>query len=54
SGPGARPMRSDWVREIRDQCSKHQVPFFMKQWGGVRKIRNGRVLDGRTWEAMPK
>ena len=53
SGPGARPIEADWVREIRKQCRAHGVPFFFKQWGGVRKKRNGRVLDGRTWNQMP-
>ncbi len=54
SGPGARPMEADWVREIRDRCVGSGVPFFFKQWGGVRKGRNGRLLDGRTWDEMPQ
>jgi protein gp37 len=53
SGPHARPMQSNWVREIRDQCQQAHVPFFFKQWGGVRKHLTGRILDGRTWDAMP-
>ena len=53
SGPGARPMKSDWVREIRDQCLQADVPFFFKQWGGAVKSRAGRLLDGRTWDDMP-
>lgn len=53
SGPGARPMHPVWVRDIRDQCIDEGVPFFFKQWGGVRKKQNGRVLDGRTWSEMP-
>ena len=53
SGPGARPMREDWVLELRDQCNAAGVPFFFKQWGGMRKGRAGRTLDGRTWDAMP-
>jgi len=53
SGPKARPMDPDWVREIRDRCLSAKVPFFFKQWGGVIKKRNGRVLDGRTWDQMP-
>jgi protein gp37 len=53
SGPGARPMRPEWVYEIRDQCQRSGVPFFFKQWGGVFKKRNGRELDGRTWDEMP-
>jgi protein gp37 len=54
SGPGARPMNLDWVTAIRDQCTNAGVPFFFKQWGGVRKKRFGRVLEGRTWDEMPK
>ena len=54
SGPGARPMEADWVREIRKQCRRKGVPFFFKQWGGVQKKRNGRVLDGRTWDGLPQ
>ena len=53
SGPGARPMEADWVREIRDSCVHNNVPFFFKQWGGVFKKRTGRILDGRTWDEMP-
>ncbi|HVJ67696.1 MAG TPA: DUF5131 family protein, partial [Caulifigura sp.] len=52
-GPGARPMDPQWVREIRDQCTRRNVPFFFKQWGGVHKSRTGRTLDGRTWDEMP-
>ncbi len=54
SGPGARPIDAKWVREIRKQCRAEDVPFFFKQWGGVQKKRNGRVLDGRTWDELPK
>ncbi len=53
SGPGARPMQADWVRSIRDQCRGARVPFFFKQWGGVRKKKAGRELEGRTWDEMP-
>ncbi|MBX6314794.1 MAG: phage Gp37/Gp68 family protein [Isosphaeraceae bacterium] len=53
SGHGARPMREEWVRSIRDQCLAAGVPFFFKQWGGVRKSLAGRELDGRTHDAMP-
>ena len=54
SGPGARPMEASWVRAIRDRCSEEKVPFFFKQWGGVWKSRQGRILDGRTWDDMPR
>jgi protein gp37 len=53
SGPGARPIDPDWVRDIRDQCIETKTPFFFKQWGGVNKKKNGRTLDGRTWSQMP-
>lgn len=53
SGPKARSMAPEWVRSIRDQCRAAAVPFFFKQWGGVQKSRNGRILDQRTWDEMP-
>ncbi len=53
SGPRARAMDPSWVRQIRDRCITHSVPFFFKQWGGVIKSRFGRSLDGRTWDEMP-
>lgn len=53
SGPGARPMNSDWVVSIRNQCLDANVPFFFKQWGGVWKKKFGRTLEGRTWDQMP-
>jgi len=53
SGFGARPMERDWVVAIRKQCRASRVPFFFKQWGGVRKSRTGRTLDGRTYDEMP-
>ena len=53
SGPGARPMKKEWVISIRDQCRESGVPFFFKQWGGVRKARTGRKLQGRTYDGFP-
>jgi protein gp37 len=53
SGRGARPMNPDWVRSIRGQCETRGVPFFFKQWGGVKKKKAGRTLDGRTYDDMP-
>lgn len=53
SGPGARPMLREWVISVRRQCRQQNVPFFFKQWGGVRKSKNGRILDGRTYDEMP-
>lgn len=54
SGPGARPMAPEWVRSVRDQCQQAGVPFFFKQWGGVRKSDTGRRLDGRTYSQFPE
>lgn len=53
SGPGARPMSADWVISIRDQCKRAKVPFFFKQWGGVQKAKNGRELNGQTFDSFP-
>lgn len=54
SGPRARPMKKSWVLSILDQCRKNRVPFFFKQWGGIQKSKNGRKLNGRTYDAMPE
>jgi protein gp37 len=54
SGAGARPMQREWVVSIRDQCKNARVPFFFKQWGGVRKSEAGRELDGTTYDCLPK
>lgn len=53
SGPGSRPMDPEWVRSIRNQCREGHIPFFFKQWGGVRKKETGRTLDGRTHDELP-
>ena len=53
SGPGARPLKKEWVTDIRDQCLKKDVPFFFKQWGGINKKKAGRELNGRTWDQLP-
>lgn len=54
SGPGARPMKPEWVTEIHAQCTRAKTPFFFKQWGGVRKHETGRTLNGRTFDEMPR
>jgi len=54
SGPGARPMNKEWVLSIREQCRSYGIPFFFKQWGGVRKAKAGRELDGRTYDEYPR
>lgn len=61
SGHGARPMKEAWVLNVKRQCEEQGVRFFFKQWGafgvdGVRRDKkaNGRLLQGRTWDAMPE
>jgi len=53
SGAGARPMKKEWVLPLRDQCKGSGVPFFFKQWGGVRKAKAGRRLEGKTYDEFP-
>jgi protein gp37 len=54
SGPHSRPIKEDWVLQIRDQCLVENVPFFFKQWGGTNKKQAGRLLQGRTWNGWPQ
>ncbi|HEX4641987.1 MAG TPA: phage Gp37/Gp68 family protein [Candidatus Acidoferrales bacterium] len=54
SGHGARPLQKEWVVSVRDQCQSAGVPFFFKQWGGVRKKAAGRTLDGKTYDEFPQ
>jgi protein gp37 len=54
SGPGAREMRKGWVEGILKQCRDAKVPFFFKQWGGVRKDLTGRNLNGRIYNEFPQ
>lgn len=53
SGPNARLMQIDWVLSIKDQCRAANIPFFFKQWGGVQKKKNGRMLNGRIYDEFP-
>jgi protein gp37 len=54
TGPGAREMKPEWVRDIRDTCADFGVPFFFKKWGGARRSENERLLDGREWNELPE
>jgi protein gp37 len=54
SGPGARPMNEEWVLNIKNNCQDQKVSFFFKQWGGTNKKKTGRLLEGKTWNSMPK
>ena len=53
SGAGARPMDKNWVINIQRQCKAAKIPFFFKQWGGVRKSEAGRQLNQRTYDEIP-
>lgn len=53
SGPRHRPVRPEWLRDLRDRCQSEGVAYFFKQWGGHRPKTGGRDLDGRTWDEMP-
>jgi protein gp37 len=53
SGPKHRPVKIEWLRELRDRCAEERVAYFFKQWGGRRPKSGGRLLDGRTWDEMP-
>lgn len=54
SGPNARKMEKEWVIDIHEQCKTQSIPFFFKQWGGKNKKKSGRLLEGRTWDSLPK
>jgi protein gp37 len=54
SGPGARRIEKEWVVDLREQCQYAGVPFFFKQWGGTNRKKTGRLLDGRTWDELPR
>jgi len=53
SGPGARPMKAKWVEDILFQSREYEIPFFFKQWGGVRKKSTGRLFNGKIYDEMP-
>ncbi len=53
SGRKPRPMKPEWVYEVFEKCEKANVKFFFKQWGGTNKKKNGRLLNGRTYDEMP-
>jgi len=46
-------MKKEWVMQIKEQCIEQDIPFYFKQWGGVNKKKNGRLLEARTWDEMP-
>lgn len=54
SGPGARPMKVEWINTLEKECRRQDVAFFFKQWGGVNKKAAGREYRGRTWSEFPQ
>jgi protein gp37 len=54
SGPRRRPVKAEWIAELRDLCEREEVPFFFKQWGGRTSKAGGREFDGRTYDGMPE
>ena len=59
SGGNARPMHPDWARSLRDQCARHGVPFFFKQWGDlipVGRVDRGAATDPAefAWQRVGK
>ena len=60
SGSQARPMKEEWVLNIKRQADENNIPFFFKQWGtwnkdgvkGNKKI-NGKLLEGVIVQNMP-
>jgi len=54
SGPRCRPCDPEWVRQLRDRCRESGTAFFLKQWGGRTPKAGGRLLDGRTWDEIPR
>ena len=54
SGYGCREIKEEWVIEVKEKCNKRNIPFFFKQWGGVNKKKNGRLLNGKIYDEMPK
>lgn len=53
SGPGSRALEEKWVWEVRDLCEENRIPFFFKQWGGLRPTSGGRALGGIEYNGMP-
>lgn len=53
SGIGARRCEPDWARGLRDLCTREDVAFFWKQWGGRTSKSGGRLLDGEEWSEYP-
>jgi protein gp37 len=54
SGPKHRPVKEEWLLELRDRCQEAGVAYFFKQWGGKRAKSGGRLLQGRTWDERPE
>ena len=53
SGRTPRPIKEEWVIDIKEQCQKANVAFYFKQWGGTNKKKNGKLLQGMHYVEMP-
>jgi protein gp37 len=54
SGRTPRPIKEEWVLDIKDQCRKANIAFYFKQWGGTNKKKNGKSLQGKQYTEMPR
>lgn len=54
SGPNRRRCEAQWIRDVRDQCTRAEIAFFFKQWGGIKPKSGGRTLDGKEWNEFPE
>jgi len=54
SGQKSRPIKEEWVIDIKNQCEREQIAFFFKQWGGKNKKTSGKLLQGEIYCQMPE
>ena len=53
SGRTPRPIKEEWVLDIKEQCHTANTAFYFKQWGGTNKKKAGKMLEGRVYNEMP-
>ena len=53
SGRTPRPIKEEWIIDIKEQCQKANVAFYFKQWGGTNKKKAGKILEGKVYNEMP-
>jgi protein gp37 len=54
SGRTPRPIKEEWVIDIKEQCKKSDVAFYFKQWGGTNKKKAGSILKGKLYKEVPQ